>query len=252
MTYLLKNDKNCHILIKYLNSSTFYVNMSKEKDKKVEKKTENIREFVWKIINTDISVKKNLARNIINTRALAKHIIRTQKINTSLDSVISAIRRYQNSDQKKENDLSIYNMLKQARINIRTKMSALLLKRTDEVKTILGRPDKIIGYLEHEIIRVIEGKETLLIVFDQKNFDKILNIFPKKVHIKAKKRVGMIEINYPLSLEKTPGVFNTISSELAENNISIIDAVITSNEHIIIIKEDELNKAFETLYNLCK
>jgi len=213
---------------------------------------ENIREFVWKMINTDISMKKDLARDIINVRALAKHIIETQHMTASLDAVISSIRRYQHSPQKKEEDLSIYSLLKQARISIRTKMAGLLLKRTDEVKAILGRPDKILGYLEHEIVRVIEGKETLILIFDQKNFDKISNIFPKKVIIKAKKHIGMVEINYPLTLEKTPGVFNIISSELAENNISIMDAVITSNEHIIVVKEDDLLKAFEVLYNLCK
>jgi hypothetical protein len=216
-----------------------------------EKKTENIREFVWKIINTDISLKKDLSRNIINTRALAKHIISSQHLTASTDSVISAIRRYQNSPQKKEDNYSIFNLLKQARISIKTKMSGLVLKRTDEVKTVLGRPDKILAYLEHEIIRIIEGKETLILIFDQKNLEKITNLFSKKVIMKINKHIGMIEINYPLSLEKTPGVFNIISSELAENNISIMDAVITSGEHIIIIKEDDLLKGFEVIYNLC-
>ncbi|MEK0346490.1 MAG: hypothetical protein QQN65_06625, partial [Nitrosopumilus sp.] len=57
------------------------------------KKIENIREFIWKIIDTDISLKKDLLRGIVNIRSLAKYIIDTQTINVSLDSVISAIRR---------------------------------------------------------------------------------------------------------------------------------------------------------------
>ena len=70
--------------------------------------------------------------------------------------------------------------------------------------------------------------------------------------IVVNKKVGMIEINYPLELEKTPGVFNIISSELAQNNISIIDAVISSNEHIILIHEDDLIKGFTLIYELSK
>ncbi len=183
---------------------------------------------------------------------MANYIIKTQKINASLDAVISAIRRYKLSATKKEDDKSVYNLLKQARINTRTKMASILLKRTDEVKTKLGRPDKIIDYQSHEIIRVIEGKEALTLIFDRKNFEKIISTFPKKAILRTHKEVGMLEIDYPLELEKTPGVFNIISSELAQNNISIIDAVISSNEHIIIVEENNLLKSFELIYNLSK
>ena len=61
---------------------------------------DNIRELVWKFIDTDISLKKGLSRKIVNVRSLAKYILGAQKINTSLDAVISAIRRY-NLDTKK-------------------------------------------------------------------------------------------------------------------------------------------------------
>ena len=218
----------------------------------MKKDTKNIKEFVWKMIDTDISLKKNISKEIINIRALANYIIKTQKINASLDAVISAIRRYKLSATKKEDDKSVYNLLKQARINTRTKMASILLKRTDEVKTNLGRPDKIIDYQSHEIIRVIEGKEVLTLLFDRKNFEKIINMFPKKAILRTHKEVGMLEIDYPLDLEKTPGVFNIISNELAQNNISIIDAVMSSNEHILIVDENNLIKSFEIVYNLSK
>ncbi len=212
----------------------------------------NIREFVWKIIETDISLKKDLNRGIINIRSLAKHILNEQKITASLDSIISAIRRYEKAPKDKEETHSVYHTLKQARIATRTKMSSLLLKRTDEVKTKLGRPDKLIDYQGHEIIRVLEGSQALTIVFDRKNFEKIKTIFPKSMILEENKKVGMIEIDYPRILKKTPGVFSVIYNELAENNISIIDALISSNEHILIIDEEKLLMAFEHIYELCK
>ncbi|MAH33002.1 hypothetical protein CL615_01285 [archaeon] len=210
----------------------------------------NIREFVWKIIETDISLKKDLNRGIINVRSLAKHILDEQKITASLDSVISAIRRYEKAPKNKET-YSVYRTLNHARIATRTKMSSLLLKRTDDVKTKLGRPDKLIDYQGHEIIRVLEGSQALTIVFDRKNFEKIKTIFPKSVILEENKKVGMIEIDYPRILKKTPGVFSVIYNELAENNISIIDALISSNEHILVIDEEKLLTAFEHIYELC-
>ena len=217
----------------------------------MKKKVSNIREFVWKIIDTDISIKKSLGRGLINMRALANYLIETQKIDASLDSVISAIRRYNLMPQTKEDSYSVYNILKQARINTKTKMSSIFLKRTDEVKTKLGRPDKLIDYQGHETIRVLEGSEALTLVIDRKNLEKIKRILKKNAVLGINKNVGMIEISYPKILKRTPGVFSVIYNELAENNISIVDALISSEEHILLVDEDKLLKAFELIYNLC-
>ena len=212
---------------------------------------ENTRELVWRFIDTDISLKKDLSRKIINVRSLANHIIDSQKISASLDAVISAIRRY-NLDTKKHEDAgSIHSVLKQARVAVRTKMSSLLLKRTDFVKTKLGRPDKLMDFQGHDIIRVLEGSQALTIVIDQKNLEKIKSTFPKDLILEENKKVGMIEINYPKILKRTPGVFSIIYNELVENDISIIDALISSNEHILIIEEEKLLKSFELIQKLC-
>ncbi|MBI1936036.1 hypothetical protein HYS31_06360 [Candidatus Woesearchaeota archaeon] len=190
----------------------------------------SINEFVWKFIDTDLSIKKDLGRKIVNIRKLAKHILSSQKLDTSLDAVISAIRRYNADISKKEETHSVHSVIKQAKVSIKTKMSSLLLKRTDFVKTKLGRPDKLMDFQGHDIIRVLEGSQALTIVFDQKNFEKIKSAFPKEMILEENKKVGMIEIEYP----------------------SIIDALISSNEHILIIDEDKLIKAFDLIYNLCK
>jgi len=212
---------------------------------------DNTREKVWKFIDTDISLKKGLLRKIVNVRSLAKYITATQKLNASLDAVISAIRRYNLDIKKSDEKNSIHDVLKQARIAVRTKMSSLLLKRTDLVKTKLGRPDKLMDFQGHDIIRILEGSQALTIVIDQKNFEKIKSTFPKDLILEENKKVGMIEINYTRILKKTPGVFSIIYNELAENDISIIDALISSNEHILIIEEEKLLKAFELIQKLC-
>lgn len=216
------------------------------------KKADNIHSFVWKVIDTDVSLKKELARDLINVRKLANYIIKTQKLDVSLDSVISAIRRYKGSAIKKDEYESAYEMLKQAKLSIRTQMVSLNLKRTDEVKTQLGRPDKLVEYHEHDTVRVLEGSNTLTLIFDKKNEDKVTNHFARKNILNLIKNVGMLELSYPKNLERTPGVFFIIASELAQNDISIIDALISSNEHIIVVDEKDITKAFGLIYGLIK
>ena len=215
------------------------------------KKPENIREFVWKIIDTDLSLKKDISRGIINMRSLAKYIITKNKLNLSLDSVISAIRRYPATPEKKHDTGEVYKLLKQAKIRTNTKMASLSLKKNEEVTLKLGEVLPKVNFEIGEVLRVIEGAKLFKIIIDKKSFDKMYHAFGKRNIIEQDKNIGMIEISYPDVLKKTPGVFSAISTELGQNDISIIDALIISNEHIIVVDEKDLLKAFEILYGLC-
>ncbi len=214
-------------------------------------KPENIREFVWKIIDTDLALKKDLSRQVINIRSLAKYILDTYKVNLSLDSVISALRRYPTEVEKKQDQNAVYNLLNQAKIRSITKMASISLKKSEDATKKLGQILPGVDFESGEILRIIEGAKLFKIIIDKKSFDKVYSQFKKTDIINYNKGVGMVELVYPKTLSKTPGVFASISTELGSNNISIIDALIISNEHIIIVDEKDLLKAFEILYNLC-
>ena len=215
------------------------------------KKIENIREYIWKIIDTDLALKKDLSRQIINVRSLAKYILDTYKVNLSLDSIISAIRRYPTTPEKKHDKNEVYNLLKQAKIRSITKMASISLKKNEETTRKLGEILPKVDFESGEILRIIEGAKLFKIIIDKKSFDKMSSNFRKSDMIGYNKGIGMVELVYPETLAKTPGVFASISTELGSNNISIIDALIISNEHIIVVDEKDLLKAFEILYNLC-
>ncbi|MFH1642520.1 MAG: hypothetical protein ABIC04_06515 [Nanoarchaeota archaeon] len=216
------------------------------------KKPENIREFVWKIIDTDISLKNDLSRGIINTRSLAKYLIEKYKVSISLDSIISAVRRYPINLEKKPGSSGVYSLLKQAKIRTMTSMASLSLKKNEEVTSKLGKILPSVNFEIGEILRVIEGAKLFKIIVDKRSFDKISSSFDKKSILESNKKIGLIEVTYPDTLQTTPGVFSAISTELGANHISIIDALIISNEHIIVVDEKDLLKAFEILYNLCE
>jgi hypothetical protein len=216
------------------------------------KKVSNIREFVWKIIETDIAVKKDLARDLVNVRALANYILHEHKLDISLDAIISAIRRYQVQPIKKVEVGKVYNLLKAARIGTVTKIASFTLKKNEYVHQRIGKLLPEVGDTSGEIMRVIEGSKIFKLIFDQKNFEKMQAVFGKDNIVSSNRKLGMLEIIYPEILEKTPGVFSIISNELGENDISIIDALICSNEHIIVVDEKDLLKAFDVIFNLCK
>ncbi|MBT7928627.1 hypothetical protein HN682_01735, partial [Candidatus Peregrinibacteria bacterium] len=67
----------------------------------------NINQTVWRLLAQDLSIQKNLKKGLINVRGLAKYLIETYNLRASLDAVISAIRRFENSETfKDEEELS--------------------------------------------------------------------------------------------------------------------------------------------------
>jgi aspartokinase len=214
-------------------------------------KPSNIREFVWKIIDTDISIKKDLARGIVNVRSLANYIINTYKVNLSLDSVISAIRRYPAGTEKKRDAGAVYNLLKQANIRTVTKMASISMKKNVETTLRLSEVLPKVNYEVGEVLRILEGAKLFKIIIDKKSFDKMYAIFGKENILEYDKNICMIEMTFPGILKTTPGVFSAVATELGANDISIIDVLSLSNEHILIVAEKDLLKAFEILYNLC-
>jgi hypothetical protein len=216
-----------------------------------QKNITNVREFVWKIIDTDVALKKDISRNLINIRGLANYIIKEHRLNVSIDSIVSAIRRYHTQPLKKADANKVYNILKQAKIGTVTKIASLSLKKNEHVHQKIAQILPENDYATGEMIRVIEGARIFKVIFDQNNLEKMISLFGKSNIVETHKKLGMIEMIYPAILEKTPGVFSIISNELGENDISIVDALICANEHIIIIEEKDLLKGFDIVFNLC-
>ena len=130
------------------------------------KKINNIREFVWKIIHADIAIKKDISRGILNIRAVANYIINNYKLDVSIDSVISALRRYNISPSKKQEVSDVYSLLRKAEIRTITKMASLSLKKNEEVTKTLGRLLPGIDYEGGEVLRILEGSKLFRIIFE--------------------------------------------------------------------------------------
>jgi hypothetical protein len=214
-------------------------------------KPSSIKDFVWKAIDTDLSLKRDLSRGIINIRSLAQYLIEKNGIKVSIDSVISAIRRYNLVPEKKSEEGSVYSMLKKAKIKTFTKMAYISLKKNEDVTLKLARLLPEVNFEAGEVLRVLEGSKIFKLIIDENSYPKIFDLFGKNNVIESKKKIGMIEMIYPDMLKEVPGVFSVISTELGASGISIIDALICSNEHVIVVDETNILKSFQILFEVC-
>ena len=88
----------------------------------------NINQEVWHILQSDLAIQKDLQRKLLNTRALAKHIITKYPIRASLDSVISAIRRFQSQEKFAEEEKALLGCFKGAVVSTKNNVVCVTLQ----------------------------------------------------------------------------------------------------------------------------
>ncbi len=212
----------------------------------------NIQSTVVNFIEQDVSIRRGLARGFVNVRALAVYIHKNLGLICSIDAVISAIRRYEGENEAKEDIKKRYKLIADAKVSSRTRMLSVLFKKDMEVRKALIKLHDKIDFSRGEVLRILEVSQFLKIIIDYSNFRFIEEFFPKSDIVAIDKKLGEISLIYEESVIDTPGVFAALSSELALNGISIRDGVICGSEHIFIINDDDLMKALQAVYRICK
>ena len=210
----------------------------------------NINKEVWRYLDNHITIKKNLSDELINVRALSKKIIKDLNLNCSLSSAISAIRRYHADLKEKEYLPQVYGLLRKAKLLTRTKLASILLKKKESVRNKLIKIYQMIDFEGGDTLRMFEVNRYIKIIVDEKNLSEIKELFNASEIVDLEKNLGELTISYNLDITKTPGVFALLSNELAANNISIIDSMICYSEHLIIIREEDLQRAFAVVFGL--
>ncbi|MBI2151566.1 hypothetical protein HYU21_02460 [Candidatus Woesearchaeota archaeon] len=210
----------------------------------------NINREVWRYLDNHLTIKKDLNDDLINVRALAHKIITELNWNCSLNAVISAIRRYHLEIKEKDHLPEVYALLKKSKVLSRTKLASLLLKKTDQVRKKLADLYPKIDFQGGDTLRIFEVNKYIKIIIDERNLVDISALFPKADIVNIEKDLGEITILYNVDITKIPGVFALLSNELAANGLSIVDSMICHSEHLIIVKEKELQKSFAVVFNL--
>ncbi|MDP2907503.1 MAG: hypothetical protein Q8O03_06185, partial [Nanoarchaeota archaeon] len=213
----------------------------------------NITQTIWNLISQDPSVQKNLQKNLINIRALAKHLINQHGLKASIDSVISAIRRYPTSKNFKENVSELKEVFVGANIATKNNLACMVLRNQSDIQKYLSEITKLTDFEKRETLRMIKGKNNLKVITDMVSIQKLKNIFPKEENIEVKENLSEIRIlTQDIKADKTKGVAARISNELLTNDININELIFCVPEIIVYVEQKDLLKAHESILQLCR
>jgi len=199
----------------------------------------NIIKQVTTMIDQDVSIRRSLTRGFVNIRALAIFIQKRLSDTTSLDAIISAIRRYDLSNEFKEVTKKRYEILAKAKLSSRTNLCSLIVKKEKEVQEVISQCYTIFDFSKGEVFRVIEAHQSIAIVMDDTYLNKIKDRFRKSDILSVNKNLGELSLMYNSEMSLS-GVFAVVNSEIALNNIDIKNAILCETEHILILNEKDL------------
>lgn len=208
---------------------------------------------VWKYISNDTSIKKLIARKLLNNRALAKRIIKDLGLVTTTESVVSAIRRYDNWESESDD---IYKkareLLKKSSFSSKSNVVCIAIKKDESVKNILPNIFSVIDFSKGEVLRIIQGGISIKLIVDEHNLKKVLEIIPEQIIINTMKGLAELDVVFSEESVKTPGLVSVVVNELSSNGINMEEVLTCVPELIILINENDFLKTMKIFYKLIK
>ena len=205
----------------------------------------SIKKDIWDILRTDMAIQKDLDRGLINTRALARYILKNYPVKAGFDTAIVAIREFRSEQvfQKEEQKLS--RLFKDSAIKTRDNVACITLRRSglEKVNRAFDRND---------VLRMVSGSSSIKIITDRDTLGEARAIFPAKDVIKVEEGLSELSVTLSEKVIKTKGILARIADEIALQNINIEELIICPPEFLIYVKQEDVIKTYEALLKLRK
>jgi aspartokinase len=208
-------------------------------------KDKNINRKVWNLIEKDLAVQKNLQKEVINIRALAKRIKERHLGDSSLHAIISAIRRFHVEKEFQKVEDEIRSIFKDSVISTQNKITCITVK--PESLDFLGAIKKLKA---KNVVKITSGNENAKIILASSEKNKLLEKIHKKDIVNTETNLSEIVIRLDPKATYTKGVLARIANELALKNINMREFIASLPEIIIYVAEEDAPQAYETLLSL--
>lgn len=199
--------------------------------------THTAADAVRETIEQNGIIRNGLSMGLINARALARYIQASSSEDLSFDAILGAIRRYPVRESASRR-LRVGQMI--SRIAMKNDMGDLALRSTPGLSLMIAKFYEEIDYAGGESLRTISKGGVVRVVTDAKNMKKLLPKIPKERIIRDLTDLTEIVVYFSESILKIPGVISVITSELASNDVNLIElSGFGPVSQIILLVEDK-------------
>jgi aspartokinase len=209
----------------------------------------SITEAVRETISNDLSFQDSLQRDYCNISALAR-IIRPQidhmlGRDTSIESIITALKRSKHDYNVQQKPIAA--ILAASTITVNTDVAKLSAKKSE--KTI-EKVAKAMIQSTGNFISISESIMSITLVFDDLLLQDVKGMFTHDDILEIENSLAAIIVHSPEDIIKTPGCAIAFYNQLARRHINIEDTVSCYTDTIVLVKMEQVGKAFNALTDL--
>jgi aspartokinase len=209
----------------------------------------SITEAAREIVGSDLSFQDSLQRDYCNISALAR-IIKPQidhmlSKDTSIESIITALKR-----SRFDYDVSqkpIASILAASTITVNTDVAKVSAKKS---KKTIEKVAKAMIQGVGNFISISESIMSITLVFDDLLLQDVKVMFAYDDILEIENGLAAIIVHSPEDIIKTPGCAIAFYNQLARRHINIEDTVSCYTDTIVLVKMEQVGKAFNALTDL--
>ena len=209
----------------------------------------SITEAVRETISSDLSFQDSLQRDYCNISALAR-IIKPQTDHmlgrdTSIESIITALKRSKNDYNVQQKPIA--SILAASTITVNTDVAKVSAKKS---KKTIEKVAKAMIQSTGNFISISESIMSITLVFDDLLLQDVKGMFAYDDILENENSLAAIIVHSPEEIIKTPGCAIAFYNQLARRHINIEDTVSCYTDTIVLVKMEQVGKAFNALTDL--
>jgi aspartokinase len=209
----------------------------------------SITETVREIVSSDLSFQDSLQRDYCNISALARimkpQIDQMLGKNTSIESIITALKRSRYEYDVRQKPIS--SILAASTITVNTDVAKVSARKS---KKTIEKVAKAMIQGVGNFISISESIMSITLVFDDLLLQDVKVMFASDDILEIENGLAAIIVQSPEDIIKTPGCAIAFYNQLARRHINIEDTVSCYTDTIVLVKMEQVGKAFNALTDL--
>ncbi|MEM2180481.1 MAG: hypothetical protein QXP32_06665 [Nitrososphaeria archaeon] len=210
---------------------------------------QSVSKTVKEIILNDIFLQASIRGQYCNYSAIARRIkpLVDKKIgyDSDIQSIVTALKRLKLSLTFSPKNVKM--VLADSNLSVRTGVAKITVEKT---RTTTIKFSELIRKYINYIIHVSIGSTAITIIMDEMYAEDALELFERSTVLENKRNLAAIIVTSTPEITDVPGCAISIYERLFSAGINIEDTTSSYTDTIIILKNEDVGKAFETLNEL--
>ncbi|MEM4336180.1 MAG: ACT domain-containing protein [Candidatus Anstonellales archaeon] len=219
---------------------------------KITESMVTVAHIVEKLVKENPSLEQALAMDLLSYSRTAVYLKPKVEKELGKEVKIGAIAMALQRIAEKVRTKAKEHEYKIKEISTRSNLAEISIAKTSRIKEIIDEVYETVDIAKGDVVNFIHGNNETTIIFSDGKFEEIKEILRKEKVIGEMKGLGAISLRFSEETLSSPGFVAYVLKELAWHGINVVEVVSTYTELSVILKEEDVGKAYNVIKSLFK